>query len=142
MIRQFFALRSGLSARMGSSDTTSSPAAYTFPLFSAAARSSSTMSGPRELFRRITPSFIFAMLSRLMIPRVFGKSGQCRVITSESARRTSSGTYSPRARPSSQGNASYASTRIPIALAIFPVARPIRPKPMIPIVLPSSSISG
>ena len=33
-------------------------------------------------------------------------------------------------------------TRIPIASAILPVCRPIRPNPMIPIVFPASSTSG
>ena len=39
VIMQFFALRSGLSAAIGSFETTSSPAAYTFPELSASARS-------------------------------------------------------------------------------------------------------
>lgn len=44
VMRQFFALRSGLSPLIGSVETTSSPAAYTLPLFSASARSCSTTS--------------------------------------------------------------------------------------------------
>ena len=50
VIRQFFALRSGLSGAIGSVDTTSSPAAKTLPELSASARSCSTISGPRLLF--------------------------------------------------------------------------------------------
>ena len=43
---------------------------------SAAARSSSTIRGPREVLMSRTPSFIFAMLSRLMMPCVSGNSGR------------------------------------------------------------------
>ena len=139
---QFFACSSGLSARIGSSDATSSPAAQSFPLFSASARSCSTISPPRLLLMRIAPSFIFAMLSRLMIPAVSGNSGQCSETTSASASSVSSGTYSAIARPSSVSVRLYASTRIPIARAMRPTCRPMRPKPMMPIVIPSSSISG
>lgn len=53
---------------IGSLDTTSSPAAYTLPELSASARSCSTTSGPRLLLIMMTPSFIFEIVSRLIIP--------------------------------------------------------------------------
>ena len=68
---------------IGSVETTSLAAAATFPLRNASARSFSTIRGPRLVLMRITPSFIFAMVSLLLIPLVSGKSGQCREITSD-----------------------------------------------------------
>ena len=76
VIMQFLAFKSGLSAFIGSVDTTSTAAAYTLPLSRASARSYSLTSGPRLLLIRITPSFILLMFSLLMIPSVSGKSGQ------------------------------------------------------------------
>ena len=139
---QFFACSSGLSARIGSSDATSSPAAQSFPQFSASARSCSTIRPPRLLLMRIAPSFIFAMLALLMMPSVSGNSGQCSEMTSASASSVSSETYSAIARPVSVSVRLCASTRIPSARAMRPTRCPIRPNPMIPIVIPSSSSSG
>src|SRR5699024_915161 len=93
VMMQFFAFRRGLSPLIGSVDTTSRPAAATFPLFRASARSCSTIRGPLELFRMITPSFIFVMFSLLTIPSVSGNSGQCSAITSELASTSSNSAY-------------------------------------------------
>ena len=70
----------------------------------------------------ITPSFIFAMFSLLMIPSVSGNSGQCSAITSEVFSTVSRSTYSASAFPLSFGYESYAITFIPSAFAIRPVA--------------------
>ena len=50
--------------------------------------------------------------------------------------------YSAISFPSSVSRLPVARTFMPSALAIFPVVLPIRPKPMIPIVFPASSIRG
>ena len=92
VMMQFFAVSSGLSGRIGSTETTSSPAAYTRPRFSASAKSCSITSGPRPLLMRMTPGFIRSMLCRLMRPSVCGVSGQFRLITSAFASSSSSGT--------------------------------------------------
>ena len=49
-------------------------------------------SGPRLLLRMMTPSFILAIFSLLMMPSVSGKSGQCRAITSASRSSVSNST--------------------------------------------------
>ena len=103
VMMQFFAFSRGLSPRMGSVETTSRPAAASLPAFSASARSCSTTRGPRLLLRRMAPSFILAMVSRLMIPSVSGNRGQWRATTSDRARRASRSTYSAMARPASLG---------------------------------------
>ena len=76
VIMQFFAARSGLLARIGSDETTSTAAAATLPLFSASAKSSSMIRGPRESLIMMTPSFIFIIECLFMIPCVSGKRGQ------------------------------------------------------------------
>ena len=68
VMMQFFAVSRGLSARMGSVETTSKPAKATLPLFRASARSCSTTICPRLLLMMMTPSFILAMFSLLMMP--------------------------------------------------------------------------
>ena len=103
VMRQFFAVRSGLSLRMGSVDTTSSPAAASLPLFSASATSRSLSSWPRALLSRIAPSFILAMLSLQIIPVFSAVRLQCRLMTSARAYSSSSGTYSAMALPLSLG---------------------------------------
>ena len=60
------------------------------PRSSAWARSASTISGPRAVLIRNAVGFIFASRSRLTRPAVCGVSGQCRLITSERAKRSSS----------------------------------------------------
>src|SRR5205823_14290950 len=65
VIMQFFALKSGLSFGGGSTESTSIPAPAITPLFSASARSSSTMIGPLEVFRRNAELFIVFKLSLL-----------------------------------------------------------------------------
>ena len=60
------AFSSGLSARMGSTLATSEAAAQSLPLLSASAKAYSSTTGPRLVLMRIAPSFIFAMVSRLI----------------------------------------------------------------------------
>lgn len=81
--------------------------------------------------------------AELIIPRVCGKSGQCKLTTSATA--ISSATPHQR-KPGHAGAwlfaASAAMTCMPIATAISATWRPIRPKPTIPVVLSCNSISG
>ena len=79
---------------MGSVDTTSSPAAATLPEFRASARSCSTTIWPRLLLIMMTPSFILAMFSRLMMPVLKGNRGIWRPRTSDRANSSSRETYS------------------------------------------------
>ena len=72
-----------------------------------------------------TPSFIFAMLSRLIIPCVSGKSGQCKLMTSLLAKSSFKVTICAVSSPGAR--ASYASTSMPKAAANFAVALPMRP---------------
>ena len=74
--KYFLAVNNGLSERIGSEETTSTPAAYILPQFNASAKSCSAISPPRLLFRRITPSFILEMVTLLIISFVSGNSGQ------------------------------------------------------------------
>ncbi len=72
----------GLSEETGSTDTTSTAAAYTLPAFSAFRKSCSTISGPLEILTSMTPSFTLEIVSLFMMPWVPGSSGQCNEITS------------------------------------------------------------
>ena len=94
VMMQFFAFSRGLSARMGSVETTSSPAKATLPLFRASARSCSTTICPRLLLRMITPSFILAMFSLLMMPTLKSAKGIWSASTSDRANRPSRSTNS------------------------------------------------
>ena len=91
---------------------------------------------------RMTPSFIFAMVSLLMMPCVCGLRGQCRKMTSDSAKRVSGSTYAAAFLPSSVSCGLQAMTFMPMALRIPAVVIPILPRPMIPAVFPASSIIG
>jgi hypothetical protein len=101
------------------------------------------MSGPREVLMRNEPGFILDKDAALIIPRVSGNSGQCKLTTS--AADISSSTSHQR-KPGQFGGfllpSSAAMTRIPIAVAISAARRPIRPKPTIPMVLPCNSTKG
>lgn len=91
---------------------------------------------------RITPSFIPAMVSRLMMPVFSGVRLQWRKITSEVFSSVSRSTYWAMASPEALGKGSLAMTFMPRALAMRPVVWPMRPKPMIPAVLSASSTRG
>ena len=128
--------------RAGSSTKTSIAAPATWPLSSAAARSSSTTSPPRAQLMRRTPRFILAMARG--VDDVVGGIGQRRVQgdeigAGEAARRAppsrrrdrrrarATGT-GRRRRPSSSGPGRASAT-----------IEPILPQPMTPSVLPVSS---
>ena len=73
---QFGALSSGLSAMIGSWDTTSMAAPLSLPHFRACATAFSSMTGPRAVFSKMAPSFIVEIASALIRFTVSGKRGQ------------------------------------------------------------------
>src|SRR5271155_5370300 len=79
---QFFACSKGLSSDGGSLESTSTAAPARYPSLSASARSCSITSGPREELMRNEPGFILDNDEALIIPRVCGNSGQCKLTTS------------------------------------------------------------
>ena len=70
----------------GSVEKTSSAAPASLPDASASASASSSISAPRAALTIRAPSFIFAIDSRLIIPRVSSVRGECRVRKSATAR--------------------------------------------------------
>ena len=111
---------SRLPSRGGSVASTSTAAPPTLPLRSASRRAASSTSGPRAVLMRITPSFIFAMVSRLISPLLSARRGQCREITSLRRSSSSMGTTK-----SSVPCPLAAMTSMPKARASAAVARPI-----------------
>ena len=73
---QFLAFRRGLSPLTGSVLTTSSPAAYTFPLFNASARSFFHNQLSTGVINDDNSIFHPAILSLLIMPSVDGNNGQ------------------------------------------------------------------
>ena len=77
----FFIPRKGLfSGLSGSFVHTSMPAPATFPVFSASAKASISMTAPREAFTMRTPSFIFSISFAPIMPLVSSVSGVWSVI--------------------------------------------------------------
>ena len=147
VMTQFLALRSGLLAGGGSTDRTSIPAPARRPEFKAIARASSSTSWPRLVFSRKALGFIQDKRRALTICFVSCVNGQWRLKTSLSRKRVSKSKRftdpSDSRGPELAGvRPVTASTLMPRLIAIRATAVPIRPSPMIPIVKPSSSISG
>ena len=78
VIRQFRAVKRGLSGRIGSRETTSTAAPASRPSFRASARSASTTRPPRDVLTRKALGLTRRSRSRLTSPAVSGVSGQCR----------------------------------------------------------------
>ena len=111
--------RNGDSSGHGSVSYTSSAQPATLPLCTAATMSVSLIIPPRAQFTRNTPSFIRAMLSALIMSRVWSVNGICTVMKSErsiSSSSSSNSTCNSRALLKDK-NGSYANTRIPKAIA-------------------------
>ena len=77
----FGMLRNGLfSGNNGSWAHTSMPAAATLPDLRAAAKASTSIIAPRAAFTMYTPSFILAISSAPIMPRVSSVNGVCKVM--------------------------------------------------------------
>ena len=81
--------RNGLSLLIGSSESTSRPAAFMSPSSRASLKSFSTTIGPRPRLRSTASFFIFERAALLMSPSVDAFSGACMDIMSEVARSSS-----------------------------------------------------
>ncbi len=92
VMMQFFAFNSGLSGLMGSDDTTSRAAPAMVPSFRAVARSSSTMSGPREAFTRNAEGFMVRRSGAFTMPSFSEVSAAFRLTTSARRNASSAGT--------------------------------------------------
>ena len=142
VMQQFRAVSSGLSARGGSCESTSSPAAKMVPLFSASARSCSLTSGPRPVLMRMALGFICFKRAALTSSRVESVRGQCRLMMSQWAKSSSSSVFLISGGSWKGDLDVYACTSMPKPMAMRAVLQPVCPRPMIPIFLPLSSMSG
>ena len=142
VIKQLRAVSKGLSEDAGSTDSTSAPNAARCPQLSASATSLSLIRGPLPVFISIAPAFILVIVDLQIRLRVDSVSGQCKLITSDSASSRSRGVAVMPSGKSSWLFDVNASTFIPNDKAILAVAIPVFPKPTMPIVFLSSSMSG
>ena len=121
---------------MGSGSKTSNPAAERCPRSSASTRAAESTRLPRLTFTRIAPGFIRAIVSRLIMCRVWAVEGKWSVMRSLWGKSSSglAGTQ-PLSRIWPAGTAgSWTSTRHLNACNRRTTSRPIRPKPMTPTV--------
>src|SRR5579859_6116799 len=139
VMMRFGAVHSGSPTGSGSVAVTSRPALARWPSSSASTRAASFTILPRDITSRCEPRFNLRSCSWPIMPRLPGVIGAEMASTSAAAHRSfnrASGHTSSTPSPGGPGSMSTARTRISKPVARRAMARPMLPKPTMPIVRP------
>ena len=130
---------SGLSCASGSRSNTSRPAPWMVPCCSASISAASSTMRPREPLMKMAPGRISANSRRPIMRSVCAVSGSTTQTKSDPASKSSSATWRAPSAASTSGTASpftYSTCMPNPSAARRATARPIRPMPSMPMVLP------